>query len=384
MEKISISKISQGYTFAGNAEALAALTEALRSAKRVSVDTEADSLHHYFEKVCLIQVSFLGKNYIIDPLAGFPLTEFLEVLSLKYLVFHGADYDLRILKKSFGFRPKHPVFDTMIAAHALGYEKKNLAALVEMFFGVVISKADQKADWSLRPLPERMLTYASDDTKYLEVIAGAMTESLQELGRLGWHQECCERVVKTSGLPDKNEEKDPWRVKGSSKLPPNELVFVRELWKWRDQEARAKDRPSFYILQNEDLVKLAVWRAKNPQAPLQEGPGFLKRFTGENLARLENAMRAAQNTPRSEWPELPKRPEGSYRPPEPEKLDLLLGACKKMAEELKIESSFLATRSALTAVVQHKPQTLEKIMEVSGMMRWQAELIAPAIKNLFD
>ena len=113
MGKIPNLKISSGYTCVDNAQGLARLTKILHGAVRVSMDTEADSLHHYYEKVCLIQLSFLGENYIIDPLVGFSLSEFFEVLSQKELIFHGADFDLRVLKKSFGFRPKAPIFDTI-------------------------------------------------------------------------------------------------------------------------------------------------------------------------------------------------------------------------------------------------------------------------------
>ncbi len=372
-------KISSGYTTVDSAHGLARLTQMLHTAARVGMDTEADSLHHYYEKACLIQLSFLGANYIIDPLGGFSLSEFFEVLSQKELIFQGADYDLRILKKSFGFRPKTPIFDTMLAAQVLGYEKIGLAALVERFLGILMSKAGQKADWSKRPLPERLLTYASDDTKYLETIADALTENLQKLDRIAWHRECCERVVKTSGLPDRSEEKEAWRVKGSSRLSPHELVFVRELWKWRDEEAQGKDRPAFYILKNEDLIELAGWQAKNLKSPLHQGPLFLKRFTGENFARLENAIRSAKNTPPAEWPLPKKRMERATERTDQKKLEPLLAACRTLAKKLGIEPSFLASRGALTAVIQHQPRSIEKIMEVSGLMRWQAESILAGV-----
>lgn len=363
-----------------DAQGLARLTQLLRAAPRVGMDTEADSLHHYYEKVCLIQLSFSGTNYIVDPLAGFSLTEFFEVLSQKELIFQGADYDLRILKKSFGFRPEAPIFDTMLAAQLLGYEKIGLAALVERFFGTVMSKAGQKSDWSKRPLPERLLTYASDDTKYLETIAGTLTENLQNLNRTSWHRESCERVVVTSGLPDKSEGKEAWRIKGSSLLSPQELLFVREIWKWRDEEARGRDRPPFYILLNEDLIELAAWQAKNPGSPLHHGPAFLKRLNGENRARLEGAIRAAKNVPPAEWPLPKERTDWTYERADKEKLDPLLEACKTIAKKLGIEPSILAPRSALMAVAKHQPRSIQEMMEVSGMMHWQAELMMPAIK----
>ena len=382
MGKIHDLKISPGYTYADNAQGLARLTKMLHGAARVSMDTEADSLHHYFEKVCLIQVSFLGANYIIDPLGGFSLAEFFEVLSQKELIFHGADYDLRMLHKSFGFQPKAPIFDTMLAAQVLGYEQIGLAAMVERFVGIAMSKAGQKSDWSKRPLSARQLTYASDDTKYLATIADAQTAHLHTLNRIAWHRECCERVVKTSGLPDRSEEQEVWRVKGSSGLPPQELVFVRALWQWRDEEARNTDRPAFYILKNEDLIALAGWRAQHPRRPLHQGPAWLQRFTGARRARLDNAIRSADNTPRAEWPLPHIRRAWAYERPNQGKLKLLLAACATLAKELRIEPSFLASRSALTAVIQRQPRSIEQVMEVSGMMHWQAALMAPAIKTM--
>ncbi|MFA7255916.1 MAG: HRDC domain-containing protein [Candidatus Omnitrophota bacterium] len=370
------------YTYVNSAEVLARLTEALSVTSRVGLDTEADSLHHYFEKVCLIQLSFSGSNDVVDPLAGFSITEFLEVLSRKELILQGADYDLRMLKKSFEFRPKASVFDTMLAAQVLGYEKIGLAALAEKFCGVVLSKAGQKSDWARRPLSSKQLDYASDDTKYLETIADALTRNLQEAGRLDWHRECCERVVETSGLENKNDAKEAWRIKGSSKLAPQELVFVREIWKWRDEEARRRDRPPFMILLNEDLVELARWRVACPQEPLSRGPKAIKRITGENLVRLEKAIRCAEDLPLSEWPVAPERIRSRERQPSSEKVEALLAGCKTIAGELKIEPCFLASRATLTAVARHEPRSVERAVEACGMMRWQAELLMPAILNV--
>lgn len=383
MKKISASKIVSGYTLVQDAQSLARMTEILRGAVRAGVDTEADSLHHYFEKVCLIQLSFSGANYIIDPLAGFSLSEFFEVLAEKELIFQGADYDLRLLKKSFGFRPRTRIFDTMLAAQILGYDKIGLAALVERFFGEVMPKAGQKADWSERPLRPGLLTYASDDTKYLEAIADAMAESLEKLNRTAWHRECCERVVKATWLPDKEDSREAWRIKGCHAMTPRELAFVRGLWLWRDQEARKRDRPVFYILKNEDLIELARWRAKHPGAPFAQGPSWLKRFSGENLARLDEALRTAAGVCPEERPLPRKIKPRTGALPHQQKLEPLLAACRKIAEELKIEPSLLASRAAITALIRNPPRSVDEAMEASGMMRWQAERVMDAVKAVF-
>ena len=373
------SNTDSDYILIQKEEDLARLTDALHGTRRVGLDTEADSLHHYFEKVCLIQLSFSGANYIVDPLAGFSLAEFLEVLSQKELIIQGADYDLRMLKKTFEFRPKAPVFDTMLAAQVLGYEKIGLAALAEKFCGVMLSKAGQKSDWANRPLTEKQLAYAADDTRYIEAIADAQMAELQALGRVNWHRECCERVVETAGITAKTDPDEAWRIKGSSKLSPKAQVLVREIWKWRDEAARERDRPPFMILLNEDLIRLAEWRVQNPGAPLRQGPLFLKRITGEPFARLEKAVLFAESLPPSAWPASPVRARSWERQPSSEKVEALLVACKKIAEGLKIESCFLASRAVLTAAARHEPRSVEKAQELCGMMRWQAELVLPAV-----
>ncbi len=376
------SNTGSDYILINNEEDLAQLTGALSGTSRVGLDTEADSLHHYFEKVCLIQLSFSGKHYIVDPLAGISLTEFLEALSLKELVLQGADYDLRMLKRSYEFRPLAPAFDTMIAAQVLGYEKIGLAALVERSCGVFLSKEGQKADWSRRPLSEKLLRYASGDTKYLEAVADVLSGDLRRLGRESWHRECCERVVTSAGLSAKSDVSEAWRIKGSSKLPPQTMAFVRELWKWRDQEARQRDRPPFMILHNEAMIELAEWCVKEPSVPLHEGPKFLQRMQGEKLTRLENAIRAAESLSASEWPGSPEkiRPRGQLF--SSEKVEKLLAACKVIAAELKIEACFLASRAAVTAVVRHQARTVPKMVEWAGMMRWQAEFLLPAVQTV--
>ena len=381
MQKDMGHKISSEFTYINTAEGLSRLTEVLHGVVRIGLDTEADSLHHYFEKVCLIQLSFSGASYIVDPLAGFSLSEFLAVLSKKELIFQGADYDLRMLKKSFDFRPEALVFDTMLAAQVLGYEKIGLAALAERFCGVVLPKSGQKADWAKRPLSEKLLHYAADDTRYLERIAGELTLNLRELGREEWHRQCCERAVEISGRPDKSDSKEEWRIKGTSKLPPEALIFVRELWKWRDAEARRRDRPPFMILRNEDMIELAGWLAGNPVAPIERGPSCLKRIAGENLTRLEEAILCAKNCPAGDI-QVPRRITMRESAVSLEKVEALRSACKEIADALRIEPCFLASRAAVMDIVRHRPASIEDVVKVSGMMRWQAELIMPAIKTV--
>ena len=139
-------------------------------AKWVAVDTEADSLHAYPEKICLIQISTLDGDCLIDPLAGFSLDPLLDTLSGHQLIMHGADYDLRLLRKHHEFVPSD-IFDTMIAARLLGINQFSLVNLVEKYLGVKLEKGPQKANWAIRPLTPRMEKYARNDTHYLKPLS---------------------------------------------------------------------------------------------------------------------------------------------------------------------------------------------------------------------
>ena len=159
---------SDGYVYVRERAAMERLIQRIGAAERVAVDTEADSLHNYFEKVCLVQLSLGREHYLVDPLCGLDLNGLLEALADKPLILHGGDYDLRMMRASMGFRPRREAFDTMIAAQLLGFEQIGLAALIERYFDITIGKAGQKSDWSRRPLSENQLRYAVNDTRFLE------------------------------------------------------------------------------------------------------------------------------------------------------------------------------------------------------------------------
>ena len=130
---------------------LAAFLPVLRAAPWVAVDTEADSLHAYPEKVCLIQISTVSVDRLVDPLARLNLDPLLDALAGHQLIMHGADYDLRLLRKHHEFVPS-AIFDTMLGARLLGLRQFGLGHLVEKFLGVKLEKGPQKANWALRPL----------------------------------------------------------------------------------------------------------------------------------------------------------------------------------------------------------------------------------------
>lgn len=236
---------------------LAALLPKLRAAHWLALDTEADSLHAYPEKVCLIQISTAEGDLLVDPLAPINLDSLFEVFNGRELIFHAADYDLRLLEKHHQFRPS-AIFDTMLASRLLGERQFGLSALVENFLGVKLDKGSQKADWAQRPLTERMITYARNDTHYLKPLADKLKSALEAKGRLAWHQESCVRLIAECTQPAAVDADSVWRVKGSSILNRPALAILRELWQWREKEAIAYSRPPFFVLSHERMVDIAA------------------------------------------------------------------------------------------------------------------------------
>ncbi|HET7623933.1 MAG TPA: ribonuclease D, partial [Verrucomicrobiae bacterium] len=229
----------------------------LKTAAWIAVDTEADSLHAYPEKVCLIQISTTAGDELVDPLSGIDLDPFLDAIGGHELIMHGADYDLRLLERHHKFIPA-AIFDTMLAARLLGERQFGYSNLVEKFLGVKLEKGPQKANWALRPLTDRMETYARNDTHFLRSLEGKLRTELESKHRLAWHQESCARLIFECTQPREPDPDSVWRVKGSHLLGRAALAILRELWQWRETEAIGGNRPPFFVMSHETLVAIAA------------------------------------------------------------------------------------------------------------------------------
>jgi ribonuclease D len=254
---------------------LAVFLPDLRAATWVAVDTEADSLHAYPEKVCLIQISTISGDQLVDPLARLNLGPMLEALSGHELIMHGADYDLRLLRRHHEFVPG-AIFDTMLAARLLGLRQFGLSSLVEHYLKVKLEKGPQKANWALRPLTPRMEVYARNDTRYLKPLSDLLRSELEACGRLAWQQESCARLIVDSTRQQPTDMDAIWRVKGSHLLERPALAVLQELWRWREAEALAANKPPFFVLSHEALVNIAT--AATTAQPIEP---FLPRHISE-------------------------------------------------------------------------------------------------------
>jgi len=339
--------------------ALAELVDRLAPLPRVAIDTEADSLHSYFEKLCLIQISTEHEDSLVDPLAGFSLLPLYDVLAGKRLILHGADYDLRLLHRGGNFAATD-IFDTMIASRLCGYQELGLAALVARHFDVQLSKASQKANWALRPLSKQMLDYAVNDTKYLIPLAEILEAELHRLGRWDWFAESRDRMIASAREPRERDETKAWRISGSAALSPRAQSVLRVLWYWRDGEARSWDRPPFHVLGNEDLVRIA-------ERAVRGEPYSTPRMSSRRRKSFEVVLALALHIPEEEWPVLPKTRRRRSTREETQRFDELKKNRDRVAAELSLDPSIIAPRGALEAA-SIDPST-------PSLMRWQRKLI---------
>ena len=344
-------------------EKLAALLPQLRAAKWIALDTEADSLHAYPEKLCLIQISVDGRDQLLDPLAGLELAPVFDLLSQHELILHGADYDLRLLRKDCGFVPTS-IFDTMLASRLLGCRQFGLVSLVEQHLSVKLEKGPQKANWARRPLTERMEAYARNDTHYLKPLARLLSAELKAKGRLAWHQQCCAQLIAECAVPRIPDPDLVWRVKGSHHLPAPALAVLREIWRWREEEAVTANKPPFFILPPETMASLAAAAAAG-RDPQEDFPRYLTPRRRKGIAQAIATGLADKHPPGSLRRKGHRLTEGEKR-----RLHDLERRRNRRAEDLGIDPTLIASRASLVALAA------DWEAHEAELMPWQLELLS--------
>lgn len=344
-----------------NDSGLQALLKKIEPAERVAVDTEADSLHCYREKLCLLQIGIPGGDFIVDPLADVDLQPLRKTLETREIILQGADFDLRMLRRGMDFRARK-VFDTVIAARLLGIREFSLAALVKKYFNVELPKGSQKANWARRPLSSRMLEYATNDTHYLLPLAEKLETELKQAQRLEWFRQSCQRAIDQAAVKRVRDEDEVWRIRGSGALRGRAVPVLRELWQWREKEAEAVDRPPFHILQNQELLDAAEGFAAG------KVPDY-RHFSDRRRAAFRHAAERALKMPENLWP-VSRRRFGTRPTAETlRRTEELRQRRDKVAKELKLEPAFIASRGSLEAIATNGG-TSEKLL-----VPWQRELL---------
>lgn len=364
---------NEKYILVDNEESLANLVADLELYDMAAVDTEADSMHHYHARLCLIQITIGEHHYIVDPLCGVDISPLFSTKAMQTVIFHGADYDLRLLWQAYQYSPKS-IFDTMLAAKFLGAQHLGLADLVRENFGDELKKENQRADWTIRPLPLEMCEYAIHDTFYLHELCAILSENLIAAGRMGWLMEQCNALIEHAKMPSERT-REQWRLTGSSLFNPCSLNILKHLWEWREAQAEAMDRPPYKVMPAELI--LAIVRAMNahyPEIKIENLPKLPRNFRDERLDSFKAMLESAVATPESEWPErLPKAP-----PPPVIPHSELLAALKiwrdEEAAKLKLDPSLLANKGQLIWLAAPGDMPWEVRYNEAHLMEWQKKI----------
>lgn len=358
------------------AERVALFLDSIGAVREIALDTEGASFHRYVDRIYLLQLSTQHHSAIIDPLQAGELPGLGRLLEDRdvEVIFHDADYDLRLLRQDYGWHVTN-IFDTRIAAQLLGIPAFGLAALLEKFFGVKLDKQHQRADWSMRPLTPSMLDYAAQDTRYLLELRDQLRMGLETEGRMSWAQEEFLRLESVEFAAD-----DPatsfLRMKGARDLKRRELAVLRELIPWRDARAAALDRSTFRVIGNEALFEIA---RQQPRTRAELGAikgvprGILERHGTELLDAVERALAV----PEADLPRFPKAPRWDRDPDFDANVAKVKSVRDAAATRLKLDPGVLCSRDRMEAVARRKPQSIEELREIPELRRWQAEVLGP-------
>jgi ribonuclease D len=365
-------------------EALRDLVDSFNGCRTIAIDTESDSLYHHFEKVCLVQVATdRGDALLLDSLAVRDLTPLGPVLADPGVVkvLHGADYDVTTLKRDFGFTFAG-LFDTMIAARFLGMPGIGLAAVAEAELGVTLSKANQKDDWSRRPLTPQQEVYALADVEHLVALREALEAKLRDKGRLEWLREECDAVAALEPAVRRRGPDAFLSIKGARRLKPRQLAIRRERAAWREARAEETDRPAFKILGNETLRKLAERRPRT-LAELRHVPGVPPRLRGR-ADDLLDALRRAERLPDRDLPVIPRAPRPVVSPEASARVGRLKEWRHRRAAELKVELSVVLPQRLIDRLAEKAPRTPAGLEEIEGLRRWRVEAFGQEILAVLE
>lgn len=344
-------------------------------ARVIGIDTESDSFFRYQEQVCLIQITGDDLDLVVDPLTIEDLSPLGPMLAdpRKVKVFHGADYDISSLKRDYGFEIA-PVFDTMVAAQALGYEHLSLADLVEQHFSVKLDKKYQRMDWSRRPLDEEPLEYARLDSHFLPRLRDILWAEVLEAGREAQVREECELLQQREWTGHGFVPDDFLRISGAGALEDRAKRVLRALCVMRDGIASRKDRPHFKVMASKPLLLLATTAPRSREQLIEvlgEKHHVVRRYTREVLDAVRAGLRDREPLPRS-------RPDsrGGRRLVAPDEVKLFEALRKwrnQRSKDRGVAPGTVIPNAVLKEIAVGRPRDRDALARIKDLRVWQQD-----------
>lgn len=362
---------------------LSVMLEQAADAPIIGVDTESNSLHAYYHRICLIQVSLPGIDYVVDPLscdAG-PMGE-LFADPRREKIFHAAENDILGLKRDFGFEFAN-LFDTMMAARIMGWPQAGLAAILEEGFGVKLDKRLQRTNWGRRPLRPEELAYAQLDTHYLLPLREQQARALKECGRWEEAQEAFERLLTVEWTEKPFDEDGFWRINGARNLSGRELAVLRELYLYREEQAQRQDRPPFKVLDNRVLLAISRRQPDNFRSLR-----WLLGISAEQARRYGNDILAAVARGQNETPPRPpqrtNKGNGRPDPATRARYDALRNWRTQRAEQRGVDPDVILTNDALMTIARSAPVSADALAATNVMGSWKLQEYAESILQVLN
>jgi ribonuclease D len=370
------------YKFIESVPELKSICKMLSREKIIGVDLEADSMHSFKEKICLIQIATDKEAFLIDPFEFNEITPFADILSDKRIikVFHGADYDIRSLDRDYGASVQN-LFDTEIATRFLGVKERGLAALLNHHFGVQVNKKYQREDWSQRPLKGEMIAYSVLDVAYLVKLYSIISDRLKSMDRLEWAKE---EFDLQAGVRYENGLNGPLfrNFKGAGRLDNRRLAILENLLQLRMTHAEKRDLPMFKVLSNASIKQIAEEKICNLDEMVETralSPKQAKMYGRACVKEVTRALKMSHG-------DLPAYPR-TKRPKKDPVVQARIKRLKKLREEkseaMNIEPGFLLNNAVIHAIAVEKPANSASLMEIDQIRKWQVNVLGNDIlKNL--
>jgi len=370
-----------GYSLVTDQDELRHFAALLEEETSIGVDLEADSLYHYREKVCLIQISTCSEDILLDPLALDDLSPLSPVFRDPHIrkVFHGADYDIRSLYRDFNIEVGG-LFDTQIAARFVGARETGLASLLKEYLGVIAEKKYQKKDWSQRPLPDGMLTYAVEDTCHLLSLCGMLEKELREKNLLPFVVEECELLSK---VRPNLATGDPLflKFKGAGRLAPRDLAVLESILQLRNDVAEKRDRPPFKILGNDPIMEMVERKPTTGKALGQIKGMSVKqvKILGQTLL---DKIAEGLGLQEEELPAFPRKTRKRIGVRAAKRIKGLKRWRDERAREMNLDPSLICTTAQIESIALAYPRREEELEDIDTLRAWQKELFGGGICDL--
>jgi ribonuclease D len=352
--------------------ALARAIAALASVPALALDTETDAFFAYRGRICLLQLSAPGHDFLIDPLQGLDLAPLGALLAdpARETVLHAAENDVILMKHEFGWRIAK-LFDTQVACFVLGWKPYSLAGILEARFGRKLDKSQQRSDWRQRPLTKEQVAYAAEDTSHLLELAAELKGGAAGAGRMEEIEYECARIAAREWEPVPFDPEGFRRIEGARELPGQALRVLRDLYLFREREAERRNRAPYRIVP--DGVLAAIARSGDDA---RMPPSFRQRYGDEVRKIIESARRAGPLPPR---PPRPRTEGGPLPPAVRERFERLRQWRAAAAEARGVETFVVARNELLQRIALAAPRTLaelEPLLEPFRFREYGAAILA--------